>query len=184
MRSLRWWSLLLVPGGFVAGHEAGYEAARLLGAPAFTGGGQHDYLRSVVMVGVPFLFAAVARHLLAGIRDELPRARFGTLAIAQSTVFLAFELVEHAQVGMAPTETLRQPAVVLGLIAQVAAAAFLHLIARASHRIAAAVIRGRPALRLVTRPSWAVVAIAAAAVAIPASSLSRRGPPLSPQTFG
>lgn len=53
MRSLRWWSLLLVPGGFVAGHEAGYELARLFGAPAATDGGQHVYLRSLLLIGVP-----------------------------------------------------------------------------------------------------------------------------------
>jgi hypothetical protein len=178
MRSLRWWSSLLVPGGFVAGHEAGYELARLLGAPAVTGGDQHAYLRTVLLLGVPFAFAAVARHLLAGIRDELPAARFGPLLAAQTTLFLAFELVEHLQVGMAPAATLTQPAVMLGLVGQVVAAALLHLIARASHHVAAAVSR-RPALRRprATRPRWAVVAATSWAPVVPACSLSRRGPP-------
>jgi hypothetical protein len=175
----RWW-LLLVPGGFAAGHEIGYQAARLVGAPPVTGGGQHGYLVGLVVVGILFGFAAVARNLVAGLRDELPRVRLGPLATGQSALFLAVELAEHLHAGLRVDQALAQPAVVFGFVAQLAVAGLLYLIARTSHEIAAAVTRSRrrrgPAAPA-SRPRWAVVASAVVVVAVPASSLSRRGPP-------
>ena len=89
--SLRWWSLLLVPGGFVAGHELGYAAASLLGAPPVAGG--HGYLTVVVLVGVPFAFAAAIRAFLAGLRYELPPVGWPALASGQVALFVAPVLV-------------------------------------------------------------------------------------------
>jgi hypothetical protein len=127
VRGLRWWSLLLVPGGFVAGHELGYAGASLVVAAPVTGGG-HGYLALVVLVGVPFALAASARAFLAGLRHQLPPVGLRTLALAQVGLFLAVELAEHLAAGLGPAEALAQPAVVLGLVAQVAVATLLHLI--------------------------------------------------------
>ena len=93
VRSLRWWSLLLVPGGFVAGHELGYAAASLLGATPGAAG--HGYLAVVVVVGVPFACAAAIRAFLAGLRAEVPPVGWPALASAQVTLFVAVELAEH-----------------------------------------------------------------------------------------
>lgn len=182
MRSLRWWSLLLVPGGFVAGHELGYQGAAAIGATPVAAGA-HGYLSSVVLVGAPFAFAALARTVLAGVRAELPPVRMRTLAAAQVGLFLAVELAEHLQAGLSPARTLAQPAVVLGLAAQVAVAAVLVLILRSSQQAAAAVASARrraapqPRSRPPVRP---VPARDLVPLIVAVSSLSRRGPPLSP----
>ncbi|HEX6419385.1 MAG TPA: hypothetical protein VFZ77_12865 [Acidimicrobiales bacterium] len=181
-RALRWWSLLLVPGGFVAGHELGYQAAALLGAtPAAAGG--HGYLGTLLLVGVPFAFAAVARGLVAGLRDELPPVRWSTLAGAQAGLFAAVELVEHLRAGFTLAATVVEPAVLLGLAFQAAVAALLVLIVRSSHHVAAAIAaarRRRRTRRPRTAPRLGAPAAAPAPALVALSSLSRRGPPPLP----
>jgi hypothetical protein len=177
VRGLRWWSLLLVPGGFVAGHELGYAGASLVVAAPVTGGG-HGYLALVVLVGVPFALAASARAFLAGLRHQLPPVGLRTLALAQVGLFLAVELGEHLAAGLGPAEALAQPAVVLGLVAQVAVAALLHVIVRTSHGAGAAVATARcrrPAHP--ARPAWRPTMAPPALTIVPVGSLSRRGPP-------
>jgi hypothetical protein len=183
-RTLRWWSLLLVPGGFVAGHEVGYQGASALGTPPVAAGG-HGYLSALLLVGAPFAFAAVARSLLAGFRDELPPVRWTTLAGAQTALFLAVELAEHMRAGLSTGQTLVQPAVVLGLVAQLAVAALLVRIVQSSHGAGAAVAAARRRHQAPLRPTrtiWRPTAAAAPVAIVPFSSLSRRGPPLSPVT--
>jgi hypothetical protein len=175
VRSLRWWSLLLVPGGFVAGHELGYAAASLLGASPVAGG--HRYLTVVVVVGVPFAFAAAIRGFLAGLRDEQPPVGWPALASAQVTLFVAVELAEQGAADLGPAQALAQPAVLLGLVAQVGVAVLLHLIVRTSHQAGAALATARR-----RRPTPLVRhgrsgRAASVAVIVPVSSLSRRGPP-------
>jgi hypothetical protein len=176
VRSLRWWSLLLVPGGFIAGHELGYAAASLVGAPPVSG--RHGYLTVVVLVGVLFAFAAAIRGFLAGLRDELPPVGWPALASAQVTLFVAVELVEQGAAGLGPAETLAQPAVLLGLVAQVGVAALLSLIVRSSRQAGAALAtaRRRSPTSLVTH-GWRSRRAAPVPVIVPVSSLSRRGPP-------
>ncbi|HEX6422600.1 MAG TPA: hypothetical protein VFZ79_03930 [Acidimicrobiales bacterium] len=180
MRVLRSWSLLLVPGGFVAGHELGYQGASLLGATPVADGG-HGYLATLVLVGVPFAFAAVARSLLAGLRDELPPVRWTTLAAGQVALFSAVELAEHARVGLSPLATLAEPAVVLGLAAQLVVAALLVLVVRSSRQVAVAVAGAARRRRLAPwRPPaqhWGPPPPAPAPALVAVSSLSRRGPP-------
>jgi hypothetical protein len=180
MRALRWWSLFLVPGGFVAGHELGYQAATAIGAsPAAAGA--HGYLGALVLVGAPFAFAAVARSLLAGYRDELRPVRWSTLAGAQATLFLAVEMVEHLHAGLSPAQTLAEPAVVLGLVAQLAVAAVLTLVAGSSHEAAAAFAARRRRVPTPPKPRlWLVAPGVPTPAVVPVSSLSRRGPPRSP----
>lgn len=177
-RALRWWSLLLVPGGFVAGHELGYAGASALGAPPVPAGG-HGYLFTLVLVGAPLAFAAAARHVLAALRDELPPVRWRTLAMAQVVLFAAVELVEHARAGLTPLQALAEPSVLLGLAAQLAVATAVVAILRTSGRAAAALVTGRrrsvahPAPRPVRRPARVVLR----PIPVPVTSLSRRGPP-------
>ena len=180
MRALRWWSLLLVPGGFVAGHELGYQAAGALGSASVPSGG-HDYLSFVVLVGVPFAFAALARTFLAGLRDQLPPVRFRTLALAQAALFLTVELVEHAAAGVGPAEALVRPEVVLGLVAQLAVAAVLTLIVRTTHDVGAAVA-GATRRRVIppARPTWQPAGEQRVVLAVWASSVATRGPPVAP----
>lgn len=179
-RALRSWSLLLVPGGFVAGHELGYQGASLLGATPVAAGG-HGYLATLVLVGVPFAFAAVARSLLAGLRDELPPVRWVTLAGGQVAVFSAVELAEHARAGLSPVATLTEPAVVLGLAAQLVVAGLLVLVARSSRQVAVAVAsaarRRRPGRWRPAVQHWGAAPAAPAPALVAVSSLSRRGPP-------
>ena len=180
MRALRWWSLLLVPGGFVAGHELGYQAAGALGSTSVPSGG-HGYLSLAVLVGVPFAFAALARTFLAGLRDQLPPVRFRTLALAQAALFLTVELVEHAAAGVGPAQALVRPEVVLGLVAQLAVAAVLTLIVRTTHDVGAAVA-GATRRRVIpaARPTWRPAADQPVVLAVWASSETTRGPPAAP----
>jgi hypothetical protein len=177
MRALRWWSLLLVPGGFVAGHELGYQAAGALGSTSVPAS-DHGYLSLLVLVGVPFALAALARTFLAGLREQLPPVRFRTMAIAQAALFLAVELVEHAAAGVGPAEALVRPEVVLGLVAQPVLAALLTLIVRTTHDVGAAVAgatrrRSIPAVR----PLWRPAADQPVVLAVWVSSVATRGPP-------
>jgi hypothetical protein len=88
------------------------------------------------------------------------------------------ELAEHRAAGLGPAETLAQPAVLLGLVAQVWVAAVLYLIVRTSHEAGAVVATTlRRAAALVVRPSWRPGRTLSVAVIVPVSSLSRRGPP-------
>jgi len=182
-RALRWWSLLLVPGGFVAGHELGYAGAAALGSPAVAAGG-HGYLLTLLLVGAPFAFAAVARNLLAGLRDELPPVRWATLAGAQVALFAAIEVAEHLHAGLSLPQTVAQPAVLLGLTGQLAVAAVVVAILRSSHRAAAAVAasRRRRTLFPASPPAWRPRVLVLEPALVPVSSLSRRGPPRSPVT--
>jgi hypothetical protein len=176
VRSLRW-SLLLVPGGFVAGHELGYATASLLGAPATPGGG-HGYLRAAALVGVPFAFAAAIRAFLAGLHEHLPPVGWRALALVQVSLFVAVELAEHLAAGVNPAATLVQPPVLLGLVAQVGVAALLYLIVRSSHDAGAALATTwRRPVASVERPGRRRGRTASVAVIVPVSSLSRRGPP-------
>lgn len=179
MRAMRWWSLLLVPGGFVAGHELGYQGASALGAPPVAAGG-HGYLGALVLIGTPFAFAALARSLLAGYRGELPPVRWSTLAAAQLALFGLVELGEHLHAGLSPAETLAQPAVLLGLAAQLVVAGLVVLILRSSHEAAAAVAAARSRRSThprITAGSWGTPLWAPLPATVPVSSLSRRGPP-------
>lgn len=180
-RALRWWSLLLVPVGFVAGHELGYSGAAALGSPAVASAG-HGYLLTLLLVGAPFAFAALARNLLAGFREELPAVRWRTLAAGQVVTFAAVELVEHLHAGLSPIEAAMQPAVVLGLIAQLVVAALVVAILRTSHQAAAAVAasRRRRTVLPVAPPTWHPGALLVDLPVVAVWSLSRRGPPLLP----
>lgn len=180
MRSLRWWSLLLVPGGFVAGHELAYQAASALGATPVTAGG-HGYLTALLLIGAPFACAAMARSLVAGLRAELPPVRWSTLAAAQTALFLAVELAEHARAGLSPAATLAEPAVLFGLFAQLAVAAVLVRIVRTSHDAGLAVAsrRRRVTPRGAVRRTWHPTPLAMAPTIVAVSSLSRRGPPVT-----
>ena len=180
--ALRWWSLLLVPGGFVAGHELGYLGASALGSPSVAAAG-HGYLLTLLLVGAPFAFAAAARHLLAAVREEVPPVRWTTLAAAQVAVFVAVELAEHGRAGLSVAETVTEPAVLLGVAAQLAVAALIIAILRTSGRAAAAIASarrraaGRPRPGPAWRPGGVLVPVPAL---VPVSSLSRRGPPPCP----
>jgi hypothetical protein len=177
MRALRRWSLLLVPGGFVAGHELGYLGASGLGSAPRAGGG-HGYLAVAALVALPFALAALARAFLAGLWSQLPPVRLSTLAAGQLALFLAVELAEHAALGVHPVATLSQPAVLLGLAGQLAVAGALYLIVRSTHEVGAAVATAtRRATRPVARPAWRPAVERFAVATAPVSAVTTRGPP-------
>jgi hypothetical protein len=183
-RALRWWFLLLVPVGFAAGHELAYTGAATLGSPAVTAG-DHGYLVTLALVGAPFAFAAIARSLLAGLRDETPTVRWTTLAGAQAGLYAAVETAEHLRAGLSPVEVATQPAVLLGLAAQVAVAALVAAILRTSHEAGATLAarrRRRPAAPRAARRTWSPGGLDLEPALVPVSSLSRRGPPRPPVT--
>jgi hypothetical protein len=171
--------LLLVPLGFAAGHELGYQAAAALGAPSIVAGG-HDYVVAVLLVAAPFALAATARSALAGLRDELPPVTVRTLLGGQAALFAAVELGEHAAAGLSPAQALAQPAVVLGLIAQILVAALLVAVLATSRRAAAVVAAGRRRTvgRRPVRRTWAAGPRAIVPAVVPVTTLSRRGPPV------
>ena len=177
MRALRWWSLLLVPGGFVAGHELGYLGASALGSSSPAGGG-HGYLAVAALVALPFACAALARAFLAGLWSQLPPVRLSTLAAGQLGLFLAVELAEHAALGVGPLHTLSEPAVLLGLVAQPLIAGALYLIVRSTHEVGAAVATAtRRTTRHVARPTWHPTGQRFAVAVATVSAVSTRGPP-------
>ena len=170
-----------MPGGFVAGHELGYAGASALGSPSVAAA-DHGYLLTVLLVGAPFAFAAAARHLLAALRDEFPPVRFPTLAAAQIALFTLVETVEHAHAGLSLADTAAQPAVVLGLVAQLAVAAAVAAILHGTGRAAVAIVvwRRRRAPHPISRPVWRPRLLLLRPALVPVWSLSPRGPPVLP----
>lgn len=177
VRPSRLWSLLLVPGGLAVGHAVGYGGARLLGVtPSIQG--SHGYLEALLCLAIPFSLAVLGRSVLAGARTELAPVRFGLLAAAQVTGFVAIEVLEHASVGIGPSASLREATLLLGVLAQIGVAWLVCAVLRAASRVAARVLgrRPAPARRHEVAPARPVVCTPRLPVAV--SSLSRRGPPL------
>ena len=112
--------------------------------------------------------------------------RWATLAGAQVALFAAVELAEHLHAGLSPAAIVTQPAVLLGLAAQLVIAAAVVAILRTSHQAAAAIAaaRRRPAsLPRAPRRIWTPGALVVQPALVPVSSLlARRGPPRSPAT--
>lgn len=179
MRLPRVWTLLLIPGGMAAGHVLGYALAGALGASPATSS-HHGYVGDLLFVAVPLTAAVLVRGFLSGLRDELPPVRFSLLALAQITLFLSVELIEHSSAGIGAWATLTEPAVLCGLAGQLVVAWLIVLIVRASHRVGLIVRAPRPALpRGHARRRWGRSIVPRGSFAVSVWSLSRRGPPLA-----
>lgn len=178
MRSSRWWSLLLMPAGLALGHFMAYGAARAQGSlPSLVGG--HGSVHILLLLAVPFALAMVVRVAVGARRGEPLPVRLGWLAVQQVVAYVALELVEHGAAGIGPAAALRESTVLWGIAAQLALALLMTTLARGV-RVAVQRLSSRSAVRLQPRPRPRVLPGPTAGpvlLAVPVSSLSRRGPP-------
>lgn len=176
MHSSRSWSLLLLPGGLVVGHGASYALGAAVGGGGRSRGG-HGFLEPLLCLSVPLSLGVFARALIAGLRAELVSTRFRQVAPMQAVLFAVIELLEH---GDTPGTT-RAIWMLVGLVAQVAAAALLCAVVRAATAAGAGLRKRRlcaPARAgLPRRAITAGRTLPQLSVAL--GSLSRRGPPLA-----
>jgi hypothetical protein len=178
VRRRRLWSILVVPFGLVAGHVLGYRLALLIGSdPAAAGG--HGHLTAIWVATVPLSVAVVVRAVIGGLRAELAPVRFVPLAGAQIGAYVAMELVEHAAAGISLAESVRDPSLALGIVAQVAVAWLLWRVVRSVHEIAARFTRDREAMATSSPRVWRPVPLLRGAARVTSGSISQRGPPLA-----
>ena len=172
------WALLLLPGGLAAGHTLGYWAAGASGStPSLTT--SHGYLGDLTALAVPFTVAVVLRVFTSGARGEALPLRLAPLAAMQVLLYVAVELAEHLGAGMTAAESLAEPSMLVGALAQVLIAAGLWLGLRLVHRAGEAVsaARVRPHTRRARPPRWVIATPTWATPIVDGGSLSRRGPP-------
>lgn len=175
VRSVRLWSLLLLPSGLVVSHLLRRAGTQLLGATSSIDG-NYGFVEGLACLAVPLILAVLGRAILAGLRNETAPVRFELLAPLQVACFLAIEVAEHANAGSEPSVSLRNASLILGVMAQVVIAWLLCAIVRAANRLAARTVKARTPDHDAPRPSLAPPT-RTPAFAVAMSSLSRRGPP-------
>jgi len=169
---------LLVPLGVVASHTIAYLLAHPeAGDRARALGSVHGHLVPLALVGAASVVVAALAAGDAGYRGRRLPVTAGQLAACQVLVFAAMELGERVADGAGVSAALREPAVWIGLVVQVAVALVARSLVRVSERLGArlAARRARPARR-----EAGIVWPALPAGAVPASRItpmSRRGPP-------
>ena len=174
MVASRSWSLLLVPGGLVAGHGAVGALGSLVGAPPFTGW-DGSVLGALLCLSVPLSLAVFTRALVAGLPTETVPSLFRLLAPVQASLFLAIELYERG--GQAASSGAAW--VLVGVVAQIGVAAVSCALVRALDAAGARLRQRRHVMsaRATSRHAIVVSCVRLGSV-LGLESLSRRGPPL------
>jgi hypothetical protein len=176
MRRSRIVMALAVPFGFVAGHAAGYGFAHHDHADHAAAMAGHGYFSSLTTVAVPLLLLSLGCAVWNGRRGERFDLGIAPMAAQLVTVFGAIELVEHLADGVPMDHILADPALWIGVVAQIAVAFLLQLLLRLLYKVggkltsAGAFHRGRLALRLPSATSIAFRPV------FP-TTISGRGPP-------
>lgn len=179
MRSPRMSTLLLLPGGLAFGHLLSCVVSRARGGGDVFGA--YGLLACSLALAVPFTVAAIVCIARSGARGDRLRVGFAALAVQQVAAFVLIEVVEHVATGSVTTSSLPQPALVLGIGAQLVVATAAALLARGVHT-AARLLWGtslpsvsRHVLRAaVSRPDLDDEV----GFSVALWSLSRRGPPI------
>lgn len=174
-------AVLLAPAGVLAGHALGY----LLAGSGHTGAHavDHGYLPTAAAVAVPAVLAAVVWTVLGADRREGPGMARGCslrfLVVAQWTLFVGQELVEHAATGDA-ARVVASPALWLGLVSQVAVAAAAMLFLSAASWVGGRVVafRSGSVSSLSPAPPWPLAAEPHPVTGMLLATVSSRGPPL------
>lgn len=170
---------LSVPFGFVTGHLVGFGLGhRDVGDGAAVEAG-HEYLGSLTRVSLLLLVASLLVSLWSGARNRPIRPRYATAAGQLVGVFAVIEVIEHLALGWSLTHILTEPALWLGLLAQLVVAALvvaaLRLFARIGTLIAVGV--SEPPTRSAEAPAMRVLPLVAPVALTP---ITRRGPPVMP----
>lgn len=137
------YGLLVVPFGVVAGHLVGYRLAHPDGIERRAVlGPTHDYLSVSTWATVGLAVAALGWAAVEGARGHQAGFTAGTFLRAQSLAFVALEVLERVGSADPIGDTLREPAVMIGLALQVllavGAAALLRVSATLGARLVAA----------------------------------------------
>lgn len=162
-------ALLLLPSGLLAGHALSYPLRfRDHASLGFS-------MEALVCISMPFALAALVHAAIAGLRDTAAPVRYRSLALPQVALFLMIEVVEHASSSVRPAAGLM--ALILGVAAQMLAAAVLCGLAKGAHALGrrargsrrpGAASTSLPARWRPSHASWSSVLL---------TPLSRRGPP-------
>jgi hypothetical protein len=141
----------------------------------------HGHLVPLWTGGAGALVAVAAAALLwAQRRRVLPRPAQGALVAVQGVVYLGLEVVERAAQGVAPTEALTDPRVVLGLALVPPVAVLLHRLTKLAVRGLEALVASRSDGSVPRSPDLGPTAVPTASRArrgLDWSFQARRGPP-------
>ena len=170
--------LLLLPGGLAAGHALGYWATVNTGATPsmFTG---HGYLTTLAVLAVPLSVIVLIGAFVSGVRSRRAPVGFVELAAQQSLAYVVIEVLEHQAAGIDPAQSLAEPSLAFGVVAQVLVAAAATLVVRLVRRAGTVVAGGSSRHPRQRRPrsGWRRETPEAFTFPVATSSLSRRGPP-------
>lgn len=169
----RSWPLLLVPGGVVVGHGAACLVGTLVGgnAPLWQAG----LMGPLLCLSVPLSFAGLTRALVGGFRAERTTRSLRVLAPGQIVLFLCVELLERA----GDSGASRLSWLLVGLAAQLAAAAVLCALSRVAGEVGMKLRERRIAQHPAPRRALVPVAVRSSRLSLILGfeSLCRRGPP-------
>lgn len=142
----RWVVLLLVPAGVVLGHVAAYQLVYHDHEARHGALAGHGYFRSFAMAAAVCGLAALVRAVVGERRRRARRASVRALAAMQLAAFTALEVGERLLAGRAASNALSEPAVWVGLLAQLCAAVLLAAVVRWLGPLLAGLLPSTPAL--------------------------------------
>src|SRR5215203_1456079 len=116
---------LAVPFGFVVGHVVGYGFAHHDHVDRSVAMAGHDYFGSLSTVAVPLLLLSLGCSVWNGRRGERFDAGLGSITAQLVSVFGAIEVAEHLAMGASFPHIVSEPALWIGLVAQVGVALLL-----------------------------------------------------------
>jgi hypothetical protein len=168
---------VLAVGMAQVGHALGYLVAHPSAEHRRQALGGHGHLGSLVEVLLPLTLAAVAWLVWVEMRGRW-RLRPGSLALAQVVAFGTQELAERALAGHGLQSLAREPALWVGLAAQVLVAWLAVGVVRMGGQAVASRLQGTGRVIFTSFPSPTRPS-SAPSVGAPLSlgSISRRGPP-------
>jgi hypothetical protein len=168
---------VLAVGMAQVGHALGYLVAHPSAEHRRLALGGHAYFGHLVEVLLPLTLAAVAWLVWVEMRGRW-RLRPGSLALAQVVAFGTQELAERALAGHGLETLAREPALWVGLAAQVLVAWLAVGVVRMGGQAVASRLQGAGRVIFTCFPSPRRPSTALAAGAPPPlGSISRRGPP-------
>ncbi|MGH8935286.1 MAG: hypothetical protein ACRDXD_03285 [Acidimicrobiia bacterium] len=168
---------VLAVGMAQVGHALGYLLAHPSAEQRRQALGGHAHLGPLVEVLLPLTLAAVAWLVWVEMRGRW-RLRPGSLALAQAAAFGTQELAERALAGQGAHALVHEPALWVGLAAQVLVASLVVGAVRVGGQAVAGRLLGNGRVVFTFVPSLSLAATGSSVGTPPSlGSISRRGPP-------
>lgn len=173
----RQWAALCVPFGVVAGHTIAYLLAHPGAADrARALGSMHAHVGPLAVVGAVAMLAALVAAVRVGFRAGRVPVTVAGLAACQVVVFSVMEVSERVAAGGDAAAAVREPALWIGVVVQLAVVGVARWLLRVAEVVGAAIRARRPRHR--DRPAIVrVPLLPGVGRRAPLTPWSRRGPP-------